>query len=58
VAPQRRLGLESVLLLTRSRFLSIHQQEKLRARHLSGAQIAKLEELWKKDPNASVEVGP
>jgi len=30
-------------------------QEKLRARHLTNAQITRLEELWKQNPGAKVE---
>ncbi len=36
-----------------SRVLS--SQEKLRARHLTGPQLTRLEELWKTNPSAKVE---
>ena len=33
----------------------VPRQEKLRARHLTGAQLTRLEELWKTNPAAKVE---
>lgn len=46
---------ESLGLSPLNPVLGLLLQEKLRARHLTNAQIARLEELWKSNPRATVE---